>query len=258
MSASEPPVVPNCYRDFAISRDLFHLLPPPRDPRPMTAMPALLFCSRPQSAVWNLPKTGQDRRCLIGWRTLIEQDNDAGVPAAVAALLARALTAVSTVTFFSSATPAFPAGMATTWAVSADGRLGRIGAKLTKTPSPLVLVSTRSPEVAATMFDVPAFPWWMQAQRALLTHPDAGVPTLNWPATARLLEGDSSPAETALGDTLLGTLAPGVDGDVAVLTTSTDAVEAAVLERLTLEARRAGFEWTPLSEAAFAEGLSRD
>ena len=126
----------------------------------MTPRNAILLCEEAQEPKWQLQPPPSGRLALVGWR-LAEERVDAGVPDEVASLLARALTAVALVSFPSSSEPT-GAGKTVARPLEPAGRKERLRSVLSRGPSRFFLVSTRGPEVAKSLFEDPAFPWWLQ------------------------------------------------------------------------------------------------
>jgi hypothetical protein len=195
---------------------------------------------------------------LIGWKQTPEP-HDAGVPEAVARVLARALTSVARVTFpCSSVKPVATSG----WSpmdgdlirvLTGKGFGERIVARLKGKPTDITLMSTRRPETAMRLFDDPSFPWWLQGQMVLLSDTDAPPRDID-EETLLALFGESwtQHAASLAPVGIDGILRPGVDGDVAGLLSLTDAFEQAVLAELENETRRAGINWALMPEQAFA------
>jgi hypothetical protein len=222
---------------------------------------SIFACRDARGPQWQLgplpPATG--RFTLLGWNQATEQ-NDAGVPAEVAQVLARALTSGSRVTFPCS----FVKPLATSaWSpldddlvrvLTVKGFGGRIVAKLRGTPPDITLMSTRRPETAVRAFDDAAFPWWLQGQVVLLSTRDARPPDIDEEMLLALFEEEWTKHGAALAPLgIEGVLRPGVDGDVAGLLSLTDAFEQVLLAALERETRDARLDWALLSESEFAQ-----
>lgn len=98
----------------------------------------------------------------------------------------------------------------------------------------------------------------MRGQVVLLSAPAAGPPELDGESVIALIDNQNwSNQEKILTRTgILGTVRPGVDGDVAGLFSLTPAFEADVLSALEIETVRADFEWAILPEHKFREFLA--
>src|SRR5262249_39298672 len=154
---------------------------------------------------------------------------EAGVPEAVARVLARAFTAVARVMFLAD-----PAGL-DAWSplkgdaiktLASKGLASRIAAKLGGGPPEIALVSTRHPGTAMRLFDDAGFPWWQQGQIVLLVGADQSqrdaereeLETFDKEALLGLFDDEWTTRAASLAATgVKGVLRPGVDGDVAGL-----------------------------------------
>ncbi|MBN1605163.1 MAG: hypothetical protein JW940_00945 [Polyangiaceae bacterium] len=120
----------------------------------------------------------------------------------------------------------------------------------------LRLVSTRAPEVAKTLFDDPAFPWWVQGQVVLIGNaPPMAVSSLE--NVLELVDPSTNIDAhqlAALG--VLSCLRPGADGAVAAVVSSSETVHTALINAFELEARRDGFEWLDLSDLQFVDAVA--
>jgi hypothetical protein len=219
----------------------------------------IFVCRDPLRAEWQLgplpPAAG--RMMLIGWKQEPEPV-DGGVPAAVAAVLTRALTSLGRVTF--------PSSMVQASATSGWSRIGsddvrglaapftgRVAAAMKGTPGHVVLVSTTDSETARQAFDDPGYPWWMQGQVLLMSASNAAPPDIDREQLLALLDQDwARGAERLARSGIAGILRPGVDGDLAALLTVTGGVDDASLAALEREARLASFGWSVVAEEAFA------
>jgi hypothetical protein len=194
---------------------------------------------------------------LIGWEQEPEPV-DAGVPREVSAVLARALASVSRVTFPSSVLPPTVTGG---WSKSGDDDVrrfdatvaGRVAAVVKGTPAHVVVVSTRNPDSVMRAFDDPGYPWWLQGQVLLLSATNAAPPEIEGNQLHGLFEGDGTREAQALARLgIVGTVRPGVDGDVAGLLSLTAGFDDALLRALEYEAKLALFRWSVLTEEDLA------
>jgi hypothetical protein len=221
---------------------------------------SIYACRDARGSRWQLgpipPARG--RLTLVGWRQPVEPA-DAGVPAEVSAVLARALTSIARVTFPTSIVNPRATGV---WSpldgdvirlVDHDGIGGRVLAKVRGTPAGIALLSTRRPDTAIRLFDDAGCPWWLQRQVVLLTDPDAAPPDIDSATLLALLgDGWSTKATPLAAAGVRGIMRPGVDGDVAGLLALTDAFDESVLTALARETGLAGVDWAVLPETAFA------
>ena len=225
---------------------------------------SILVCRDPRGSHWQLGTLPppQGPLTLIGWRQLPEP-TDSGVPQEVAAVLARALTAVARVTFPSSAIDV-PVGEA--WSAHGDdmvreltsqGAGGHAKTILKGRPNKVVLVSTRAPATVMTAFDDAQYPWWMQGQVLMLSAVDAEPPDVDLEKLFAFFDEEWTRQAAALSARgLVGVMRPGVDGDVAGLLALADAIGRAFLGSLEHEARLAGMNWEVVDERTFAERLA--
>ncbi len=225
---------------------------------------AIIACPDPRGAEWRLgplpPVEG--RMTLIGWRQGPEYVGG-GVSESVTRVLARALTSVARVTFPSStvdpvATSAWSAsGGDFTRVLVQQGFGGRLVARLRGTPSEVALISTRRPGSVRALFKEAGFPWWLQGQVALLSEPDAPPPDIAADALLALIDDDWASRVVALaGESVVGVVRPGVDGDVAGVLSLTPPFEQSLLAALEREAVEAGFSWATLGEEEFGRQLA--
>jgi hypothetical protein len=204
---------------------------------------SIFVCLEPRRPEWQLgalpPPSG--RMTLIGWRDE-PAPVDSGVPPHVAAAVSRALTSIGRVTFLSSAVHA---------------ATGSGWWPLKRAPGPAELMSTTDPQTLMQAFDDAAHPWSMQGQVLLISAPAEAPPEIDRKQLRALLEnewGDAAGALSAPG--VIGVVRPGVDGDLAGLLTLTADAERASLAALERESRLASFDWSVLTEEAFAERYS--
>ena len=223
---------------------------------------SILACRGARGSQWQLGSLppAHGRLTLLGW-TQAHDAVDAGVPPAVAGLMARALTSTGRVTFpCSFANPVAP-GAWLPWdgdmvrALTGRGLAARIAAKLKGTPQDITLICTRRPETALRLFDDAAFPWWMQGQVAVLSEPVSPPPDLDEGRLLALFGEDWTDHAASLAPGgIEGILRPGVDGDVAGLLTLTDDFDQAILAALEKETRLDGLDWAVVSEEEFSRG----
>ena len=225
---------------------------------------AMFACRDPRGAHWQLGPLpyASGRMMLIGWRQT-PAPADAGVPDNIAAVLARALTAVARVTFPTSCKTVVPLGE---WVpldgdlarrVGDDGLMGRVSSIVSDVPSAIDLLSTLRPETAAQAFDDAGFPWWLQGQVLILSSARSAAPDIDHATLLSLLtDGWPKRAMELEKHGILGVVRPGVDGDVAGVFSLTIAFETLLLATLERESSRAGFHWMELTEADFSEQLA--
>lgn len=172
---------------------------------------------------------------VIGW-TLAETVVDAGVPPAVAGVLAEALCRCGQVSFLD------PAGPATL----APPALKRLAGK-----PRFPVMTTADPQAAARLFDVDAFPWDQGGQVALLTAPGT-APALDY-ADLFELWSEPSPALDRLARKMraAGFLFPGPDGDFAEIVVFEEALWDRLKQALAEACDGAGCLWQEVSEEAF-------
>ena len=201
---------------------------------------------------------------LLGWEQ-VPKSVDGGIPDAVAAMIARALTGVARITFLASTSEM--AISSNVWSfmgecfvrrVGKTGLAGRIQSVFDPILHKAVLVSTRCPKTAARLFDDGAFPWWLQGQVAILSKPEAAPPNLDLATLLSLMSDEWSTRTVDLSSAeIMGVLRPGVDGDVVGLLSLTSSFETTMLHALKSETIQASFEWAVLSEAAFIDRLAK-
>ena len=226
---------------------------------PMITKRAMLVCPRPRAANWQLEPPAIGRFVLLGWQVSPDHDRDGGVPDEIASVLARSLTRVALVTFPRSSL----AETATSWeehvrTLQPTGWGERLRDAFERRPSRFFLVSTHSPDIAKTLFHDGGFPWGMQGQVILLGAPDARPPEIDRRTLLSLITDANRPLDLdALGSMGVAAIVrPGVDGDVAGLMSSTEALERQILSAIHDDAVRVGLDWRVLSEDAFGEQLA--
>jgi hypothetical protein len=191
----------------------------------------LLLADDPRDPCWELPRVADAyASALLGWRPQTESV-DAGVPAAVAAILADVLCGAATVTFLgrldASVRPTEdwrPAG-ATAWVRRAGSR------RLMGRSAGYPLIGTRAPDVVAALFEQDAFPWHLRGQAVLLSDGERPPPKVSV-GLLRAIFGGCVAASDCLGEAVDGLLLPAVDGDFAGLYTFTQARWSAVIRAL--------------------------
>lgn len=211
----------------------------------------LLLVESPRDPCWELPRvTGAVPAGLLGWRSQPEVPADAGidagVPAPVAAIIADALCRAALVTFLGRVArnvrlTAEWQSVDTAWVrrVVSGRLLGRAGE--------FPLVCTRSPTIAAQLFDQDPFPWHLLGQAALLSELDRPPPDVDATLLRAIFAGRIEPRDFAASG-VDGLLLPAVDGDFAGLFAFTDVRWTAALQGLETAARAAGAGWRRLGE----------
>ena len=223
---------------------------------------SIFACVDAREPHWQLghlpPKTG--RFALIGWKEPTDAV-EAGVPEAVAQVLARAFTSIARVMFLTD-----PAGLDGWTPLEGDqvsklpsrSVVTRITARLRGAPSSIALVSTRHPETAMRLFDDAGFPWWQQGQVVLLVEPtpdqrDVEPEVFDTETLLGLFDEDWTTRAASLTATgVMGVVRPGVDGDVAGLLSLKEAFLHTALEALARQTRLAGFDWAVVPEKELA------
>jgi hypothetical protein len=200
---------------------------------------------------------------LLGWSAA---DETGGVPRKVVTVLSEGLTAFGRVTFPSGQCQA----EGPTWTTSGPGRhvaryrspsrVDRIaGSWLGRGPSELPLMSTMDAEIAASMFDDAAFPWWAQSQAILLSPTQAPPPNLadRWSAMVRLFTPAWAEALPELRSAGVQALArPGVDGDVVGFACATPDIREDVRRCLFQTSEAIGLSAQEVGLQTFTDGVS--
>lgn len=216
----------------------------------MTA--ATLWARRTVESHWqlgDLSSAGPGRTWLVGWDA---QPDDDGMPPLVGRAIACAMTDVARVSFLRVG-PAL-AGPEQ-WAAGNDGDciraappvggLGTIADRLRGRPGPATLVCSRRADAVATVFDDPAFPWWLQSQALLLSSPDTAPPDVVPQDVLALLDTDWAARAAALrGRGVLAVARPAVDGDALGLLALDGAIAERLMASLAVQARAAGLAWS--------------
>lgn len=187
-------------------------------------MPTLAVCPEPRASHWRLgplpPESGT--LMLLGWH--VSDAIDAGVPRAIAGVLAQSLAGRFRLSFLA------PEG----------------------TPA---VVRADDAEAARRVFGQPA--WSYQGQAALLSPLHAPPPAVDTAALEALLSDNWTSRAASLAPLgIAGALRPGVDGDVAGLWLADSPAAAAMLQCLGTTARGAGLGFEIADEARFSALLS--
>jgi hypothetical protein len=200
---------------------------------------------------------------LIGWDS---DEVEGGVPQRVVNMLARSLAACGRVTFPCSIISATDRpgwqleGSDFVARYRTRSVLGRMAMRLSaRAPVDLVLLSTTTEQTVRRLFDDAGYPWWNQAQFAIIS--PAGVPSPDFdkvafdPAT--LLEHEWLKGLGSLQPLgVQAILRPGVDGDVAGLLCASGEVRDRFEAVLIRSAEEFDMSLQYMSEAEFAEALA--
>jgi hypothetical protein len=200
---------------------------------------------------------------LIGWDS---DEMEGGVPAPVVTALARTLTTFGRVTFACStvSAPNTPGWQMHGSDFIARYRtrsiLERITARFSGCwPADLVLLSTTSEQIVRRLFDDAGYPWWNQAQFALISSTGEPSPDFDKIAfdPAALFESEWSEGFGSLQRLgVQAILRPGVDGDVAGLLCASSELRNGFEAILSPLAADLGMSLQYVSEAEFAEALA--
>jgi hypothetical protein len=212
---------------------------------------------------WQLGSPGLEAFALIGWGS---DEVEGGVPERVVNVLARSLAASGRVTFACSTTSATDAPG---WQVEGSDLvaryrtrsvLGRMAAQFSaRAPVDLVLVSTTAERTVRRLFNDAGYPWWNQAQFALISSASAPSPDFDKFAfdPAKLLQSEWP---QSLGDLqplgVQAILRPGVDGDVAGLSCASREIRDRFEAILSRSAEEFGMSLRYVSETEFAGAIS--
>ena len=214
---------------------------------------------------WQLgsPPSEPGAFALIGWDS---DELKGGVPERVVNVLARSLAAFGRVTFACSTVSAadMPGWQTQGGDFVARYRtrsvFGRMAARLSaRAPADLVLLSTAAERTVRCLFDDAGYPWWNQAQFALISSASASSPDFDKIAfnPADLFEREWSEGFGSLQSLgVQAILRPGVDGDVAGLLCASSQVRDRIEATLSHCAREFGMSLQYVSEAEFAEALA--
>jgi hypothetical protein len=214
---------------------------------------------------WQLgsPPSDLGAFALIGWEA---DEVEGGVPERVVNVLARSLAASGRVTFACSTISATdaPGGQGQGRDFIARYRtrsvLGRMAAQFSaRAPIDLVLLSTTTEQTVRRLFNDAGYPWWNQAQFALISSAGAPSPDFDKVAfdPARLLQGEwpqSLGGLQPLG--VQAILRPGVDGDVAGLSCASREIRDHFEAILSRSAEEFGMSLQYVGETEFAQALS--
>lgn len=198
---------------------------------------------------------------LLGWNAP-SKSIDSGVPEAVRAVLAGALTSIARVSFPVSEVPRriskteMNSDEDQVRLLGTGGPIERAAARLKRMPSSITLLSTRSQKTAAKLFEDAGYPWRLQGQVALLSAPDAAPPEVDRQTLLSLMSDDWATHGVQLRSIgVVGVLRPGVDGDVAGVLSLTREFKKILLEALAHQAKLENFDWLLLDEKNFVDKL---
>jgi hypothetical protein len=185
---------------------------------------------------------------LVGWKTR-RPSLDAGVPAEVARLVARAICREAQVTFLDASS--FDAGAV--WEPIGDG-WRRVVATPTRVTSggarAFPLTCTANPKIAAQLFADDEFQWVLRAQMGLLGCPGDPPPAVDHAALRTVLQAhNASLTEWALRWSIPGLVLPGVDGDFLELVAFDDGFAARLHDALVAECHAAKVPWQVVTES---------
>jgi hypothetical protein len=219
----------------------------------------------PPGPQWQLgsPSPELGAFALIGWDS---DEVEGGVPERIVNVLAGSLAAFGRVTFACStvSAPDTPGWQLQGSDFIARYRtrsvLDRIAARFSvRAPGDLVLLSTTREHAVRRLFDDAGYPWWNQAQFALIS--SAGEPSPDFDKIAfdpaALFEREWSDGFGSLRRLgVQAILRPGVDGDVAGLLCASSELRNRFEAILSRCAENFGMSLQYLSEAEFAESLA--
>ena len=183
----------------------------------------LLIVADPVESRWELLPISDGRTWLLTW-TINPWPIDAGVPEPLALAICEALCACGWVVHLSP----WVRGLKPQWGWmrSIDGpkrwyhavRMF-LGFRVIRGWLGLSLTATSNPETAVEAFDTPSFDWTQHGQIIFLL-PPGDLPPLDRSALRSLLRGTPPSIRSLTGTPALrGVVLPGVDGDVAQITT---------------------------------------
>jgi hypothetical protein len=190
------------------------------------------------------------RLLLVGWASTTSAV-DAGVPTWASQLLATTLSQAHQVTFPSTSVPLDAAEHSVAHSIGGFWRrLASHG------PHTFSVVTTQRPAVIANAFDDPGFPWWLQAQR-LLVSPQGSPPLqLSRADVMHMIDSPDASFKLFAASGVVAQLSAGVDGDVAALLTLVEHEEQTFITYLQESARSMNVAVQRLSESAFADRLA--
>ena len=217
----------------------------------MTAIVRLAYARNVSEPEWRLHvRPGEGAHvALVGWKTR-RPSLDAGVPAEVGRLVARAICRVAQVTFLDStildadvAWQAVPGGARRL--LPAPLRAGGPGARA------YPLTCTSDPQVAARLFADEEYQWVLRAQLAILSAPGTPPPAVDHPALRTVLQAHNAQlTEWAKTWSIPGLVLPGVDGDFVELVAFDEDFAARLHDALVAECREACVPWRVVAESS--------
>lgn len=213
---------------------------------------SILVTQEIDAETWRVRQGPGELITLIGWRTAPELEVDAGPPAEVALIIARALTRHALVTFPLSEAPRASSGDVIR-TLKAGNPLQQVKDRFERITSTVHLVATREPESLTQVFEDGRFSWPQQTTFALLSALGAKAPDLD---RAQVLGISKDQTVDPEWRGALAALLPGVDGTVAALVCRDGAVQTEVLADLRHEAETAGYGWRVCSAAGFADDMA--
>jgi hypothetical protein len=197
----------------------------------------MLWCDAPMGPHWELPVVGPPGWCraLLGWSAF---DSDDKPPRWVQEVLSAALVRHADVTF--------PFGLRAPFGHTWIRRKWRVGTHF-------VFRHATTADEARGLFDADLFDWCMGGQRAFLSKSGGSLPNLT---EAHLEMVPDDLASFGKSD-VIGLVQAGVDGDVAGLYLSTQALRDGILAFLQTGCEGAGADWQSVSESDFQLLLSQ-
>jgi hypothetical protein len=174
-----------------------------------------LLAEDPRDPCWELPHVADAHAsALLGWRTPAESV-DAGVPAAVAAVLVKVLCDAARVTFLGRLAPS--ARLTGVWQPMGAAWVRRAGPRrMLRRAAEYPLISTRAPDIVAPLFEQAAYPWHLRGQAVLLSAGEGPPPEVGTGLLRAIFDGHVA-ASACLAAGIDALLLPAVDGDFAGL-----------------------------------------
>ena len=218
-------------------------------------MHRLVLTLNPQDSCWELYAGGTPGvRGLLGWIS-DAKTVDAGVPAAVAALLTQALCRCVTLAFLWRADKS--QSLSEKWETFGKGRTKRLKAGILdrmRGNPPFTLLATHNPAEAEKLFYNDDFSWELRAQRVFLAPIDM-LPDLDYRLVSTIFNWPSNldAAAHLRGTGVIGLLLPGVDGDFAELVVFDDAQWPSLQQALLQECAAREFEFQIVDEPTFKQ-----